>query len=268
MKKETFSSNWKLLSFSKKGKRNNNEDRIGYFDDWSATKGPICVFIACDGVGGTSGGAECAEEVVQAVYTKLQELISIYGLSIFKDSGSALLVSELTSLKVKSNISGATTLVALIFGVARLRNGYHCTAIWAGDSRAHIIDSKGQYLMLTKDHHDEEGRLTAAYVANGDGYCHGSLEIRHTVIPYYPLAFGVTTDGVHGKCVDVELCAFLAWCILQKGIDSDTFALATERFLAGNLSDNLSAIFLFRLVALPNQALMNILEQWSAGEYV
>jgi serine/threonine protein phosphatase PrpC len=152
-------------------------------------------------------------------------------------------------------------MVALMFCGHRFWNGYHCAVAWAGDSRAHLIDKQGNYLLLTQDHHDEVGNLTSAY-ATPDGRCRGDLDVRNFVFAHRPLALGVTTDGVHGKCTEEELRCFLSWSLLQRDMESKSFGDAAENFLENNLSDNLSAVFVMRRIGLPEKILRGALEQW------
>jgi len=264
MRKFIFDKKWELTAFSLIGSRERNEDRIVHSVEWTDGKTPVGIFIACDGVGGVSGGAECAEEVIRAAGVKIKFLLSVHGIALLKKTRCSLLASELKKLIINNRVSGATTMVVLLFSTRRFRNGYRCVVAWAGDSRAHIVDNDGNYIQLTRDHHDAEERLTAAYVAK-NGYCNGDVEVKHFLMTQCPLAFGVTTDGLHGKCTEEEFRSFLAWCILQKGLDNDVFAKAAERFLNKNISDNLSAKFFLRRFAIPESVLRNILEKWRAA---
>lgn len=261
MRVKTLSQHWKLLSFSLIGKRETNEDRLESFFQWPDERTPICVLIACDGVGIRDGGAECAMAVSQAIRDKLEELLSTHGLSLLKKSHNRLLKESLQQISIDPTRTGATTMVALIFCARRFWNGYHCVVAWAGDSRAHLVDNQGHYQLLTHDHHDEEGHLTAAYVTP-EGCCRGGLDVQSFVFAHRPLAVGITTDGVHGKCTEDELRCFLAWSLLQYDLDGKAFGDAAENFLEDNLSDNLSATFMSRRVGLPKAALQNVLEQW------
>lgn len=261
MRKHISDKKWELAAFSLIGSRERNEDRLVHFVEWADSKTPVSIFIACDGVGGESGGAECAEEVIKAAWLKIKHLLSDHGIALLKKTRGALLARELKNLTINGSVSGATTLVVLLFSIRRFRNGYRSAVAWAGDSRAHIVDIDGKYIQLTRDHHDEEERLTAAYVAK-NGNCEGDVEVRHFLMPQCPLAFGVTTDGVHGKCTEEEFRSFLAWCLLQKKLDNDIFAKAAEKFLNKNISDNLSAVFLMKRFAIPESTLRGILEKW------
>ncbi|MDD2899044.1 MAG: protein phosphatase 2C domain-containing protein [Desulfuromonadaceae bacterium] len=249
-------NNWNLLSVSEIGNRARNEDKISHFIRMVNCKTPVFAFIACDGVGGVSGGGEAAEIVATTVEKKLKALISKYGTLLFSNKYGAILRSKLKKLRIKNGICGATTMVALIFCTRRLQGRYRCIAIWAGDSRAHIIDGSGHYLQLTHDHHDDEGRLTSAYVAK-DGFCKANIEINNYIMNNLPLAFGVSTDGLHGKCRVDELRHFLSCCLVNKEIDSETFASWVQSFLEANISDNYSAIFLLRKTMLPLGILEN-----------
>lgn len=150
---------------------------------------------------------------------------------------------------------GGSTATAILFCLDRFHDGYHCISAWAGDSRIWLMNHSGILECLSKDDLNYDGLLTSWYDGRLGTFA-GYLHINTNTIPFEPLAFGLTTDGLHGSCTQEELCTFIAYCLLEQ--DSD-FCSVTEDFISNNLGDNASCVFSFRRKALPKKGLMRII---------
>lgn len=103
---------------------------------------------------------------------------------------------------------------------------------WAGDTRLHLLTKTVTLTPVTRDHSDEEGRLTR--FVDGHGHVRGGLDGEFSSIRS-AIAVVASTDGIHEACTPDELVAFITFCLSQKGID---VAHEIDDFLVNNLSDN------------------------------
>jgi serine/threonine protein phosphatase PrpC len=259
MNKNRWLENNVVLSSTNIGKRSSNDDRLKTFLIQSSENNLIICLIACDGVGGISGGGLCAELLCNEVALKLNQIITIEGRRLFYYRNKEILKNTISSIKLHDARIGASTLVVLVADLNRFRNGYRFITLWAGDSRSHIIDNGLVYHCLTDDHHDNEKNLTSYYKLADDKF-HGDVSCRFFSFVKMPLVFGVTTDGVHDKCTESELRFFLIYC-LYKSVDSnEMLSEYLNVFLKENISDNLSASFYFMKYKINITKLRNILE--------
>ena len=259
MNKNSILDNWIFLSSTDIGKRNANEDRLNSFFLLSAENNFIVCLIACDGVGGISGGSLCAELLCNEISSKINQLVKIEGRKLFYFRNLKKLKNTISCLRLEKNTEGASTLVVLLANLSRFRDGFRFITIWAGDSRSHIIDNDLVYCRLTEDHHDSDYNITAYYDLLADNFL-GEVSYRSYSFKNIPVIFGVTTDGVHDKCTENELQLFLIYC-LYKNVNSDAmFSEYFRIFLGENISDNFSASFIFTKYFKNTNQLKDILE--------
>jgi len=248
---------WSILCASRRGKRDRNEDFLTGRQFFKKLRPVFTLLLACDGVGGRPGGAECAHEIGIAVNQAVEKYLLRKGLASLGKADEAGLKEMILQVPVSkiTEKHAATTLALAIYDHRRGRSGRILIA-WAGDTQVRLMDDQGQCMTLTCDHLDEDNRLTAGYDA--DGRAHG-LEVGIVALSFLPLAVSITTDGVHEKCTPEEWRRFMAYCLLDRRMDDERFGNLLESFLEENISDNLSACVLLRRRQVPDVLLKQIL---------
>lgn len=237
---------WIRLASSKSGERHRNEDVVATHTI-PRRGGGIDVIAVCDGVGSRPEALECAQSVAQAAVRRTTKYLAARGHGALKPEDARILRDLLSRIRVRGiSKESATTLTLVLFERKPHRAGYGGLAIWAGDTRASLLEASGKLQSLTRDHHDEEGRLTC-YVM-GTGRVFGSLE--HSFFSSgSPCVLYVTTDGVHERCSLDELRSLGLYC-MDHGVRSDkVFSKILTQFLAENISDNFSAVIVYRLLS-------------------
>jgi len=252
-------NNFILLSSSNIGRCDINEDRLNSFIIVSKENDPIICFVLCDGVGSIQYGDLCAELLCNEISLKIHKLIEEEGRKLFYVRNRQKFKNYFNCLDIKACQEGASTLTILIANITRFKDGFRFLVLWAGDSRAHIIDHELNYHLLTDDHHDSEGRLTLYYDLLHNNFL-GDPSCRYFSFKRLPVAFGVTSDGVHEKCNEEELRLFLLWFLYKPTDSNDKFSEYLSRFLNVNISDNYSASFLFKKTGASMDRLKKILE--------
>jgi serine/threonine protein phosphatase PrpC len=235
---------WIKTLCSEVGKKDSNQDFVAA-RSFSSRRRKIDVLIACDGVGGHEGGAECSAAVGNAVLNAVENFLAR------RKSDRALdkkdldqLRKRITSLPPTNAPEGsATTLALVLFDRQKGRLGYSMVTAWVGDSHIHLLEVAGSSRRLTNEHHDDEGRLT--HYVTGSGRVHGGLEMG-LVTSKSLYAICLTTDGIHEKCRPEELYNFLLYCIDHKIREERSFSEAMTLFLGDNIDDNYSAVLLYR----------------------
>lgn len=240
-------SYWFSLAASRRGARDANEDFVAIrtlqYGIWRAK-----VLVACDGVASRPEGGACSSAVGEAAIESIQGYFKRRKSVLTLDAGDIeSLGKSLLSLPVEAvSPQSATTLAVALVYPRLLGRRWATLVFWAGDSRVYELDDSGTLHTLTKDHHDQEGRLTSYY--GGDGKMKGTLSWVYRERSAPPSAVCVTTDGVHERCRPEEIRHFLLYCMSQQ-IDSDE-QLSDElsEFLRLNISDNFSFVLYYRLV--------------------
>jgi hypothetical protein len=128
--------------------------------------------------------------------------------------------------------------------VGATTDGARVCVLWAGDSRAYVIDQAGVLVPLTVDDLDADDRLVR--YCGADGRLMGGL---HAGV-WRGRVGGilVCTDGVHQTCGPAELQEFVQWCVRNGVSDSAAFSSSLAEFLGENVSDNYSAGLWYRRV--------------------
>lgn len=148
----------KLYSYSHIGKKDNNEDSLGYSDQ---------VFIVCDGVGGAVRGEMASKNIVDFVTDNYCEL------SVGEETILQLLDSAQDQLNklvnAQDSLDGmATTLAAIFKGSNGLFTAH------AGDSRVYFVKPDAKVFWHTWDH-----SLVGSLVKSG--------EISHEAAAKHPM---------------------------------------------------------------------------------
>lgn len=239
---------WITLASSNCGTRADNEDYVES-RAYSYRRRRIEALVACDGIGGRPNGKDCATTVGQAALQMADNYLRK------RRSRRALnredlqqLVRRLHALRLHGiNPQSGSTLALVLFDLNEQKQGYNALVIWAGDTRVNLLDIAGQTRQLTKDHHDAEGCLTT--YLNGDGKVCGKLGAEYFTFSTLPCVISVTTDGIHDHCQPYELYQFLLYCLGQRFQRTEQLSAALSQFLQRNISDNYSAILLYRSLA-------------------
>jgi serine/threonine protein phosphatase PrpC len=235
---------WIQVSCSEEGQRSSNQDFVATY---SFRRGSLYIAVVCDGVGGRSFGGECARAVGGAAKRKVIEYFEqrpASGLS--KDDLPPLLETLASFDVVGMPEDSATTLGVVIFEGRKLDREHGLIALWAGDTRVSVLESCGTLRQISRDHRDEEGRLTR-YV-NGLGQVVGELEGSFIQLPR-PCAIAITTDGVHESCAPLELAEFFLYCSDHAIRTPRRLATDLTVFLGDNVCDNFSLSLLHRNVS-------------------
>lgn len=243
---------WVQLDSSSLGNRAGNED-IVMVSTCRYSKKRVSVLIACDGVGGRPGGGKCAKAISLAVRVVVERYLRKRRSARALDGEDAKrLTLRLHHLWIRGiDDASATTLALVLFDRCERKKGYKIITIWAGDSRAYLIDSKGELRKLTNDHHDAEGRLTSFFT--GDGRAHGEIGSLCVTLKGFPCVICITTDGVHESCTPDELKNFLLYCVNQGIRTREDLTIELSNFLRYNLSDNYSMILFYHPMSLRNR---------------
>lgn len=236
---------WVGIVSSNCGRRKSNDDFVAIRTYYHKRR-RITALIACDGVGSRPEGKACAiamgKESLQIIESYLRHRHSGKTLN---NNDAKRLASRLSNLNIKGiTNSSATTLVLALVDHRRRKSEHNIIVLWAGDSRAYILDIKGQAIQISLDHHDDEGSLTCYFT--GDGRLYGEIEATHYSLKNSLHAIWVTTDGVHAHCQPEELNHFILYCISQRFHDSDNLTQMLSEFLSDTMSDNFSLALLYQ----------------------
>ncbi|MDR1568190.1 MAG: hypothetical protein LBS33_05900 [Streptococcaceae bacterium] len=219
----------------------------------------ILILLACDGVGGLPGGRDCSKQLLEGLSKQLVETAKQFGRKLFFRNGINNFKKSFESINVEPG-TGASVMALMLVCLDRFYDGYRGLLAWAGVGRVLVLDSDGYYRRLTTDHHDEDKNITACFFLN-DGLFHGGPDYSPFLYRRLPLAFGVSTDGVHGKCREDALERFLAWCLLEPPLSDEDFVALVSRFISTNISDNYSMALALRSERLPKIKLTDILQR-------
>lgn len=237
---------WITLCCSRLGKRDLNQD-FASTTTLSFHGRRVEVLVLCDGVGGIPGSELCARRVGEAIGVMIKNYLKSRRSRRSLDHNDAkILKIHLENLSIDPTPAGSATTIAIgIFERTQRSGKSGIIALWAGDTRIHLIEQRGRSYQLTTDHHDEEGRLTS-YIRN-DGRLSGGLGAKF-FSSESPCALYATTDGVHESCRLDELAAFVMYCVYHQTKSHEVFSENIERFLGENVSDNFSAAVIYRLL--------------------
>jgi hypothetical protein len=237
---------WITLSCSCLGKRELNQDFVSTGTFFLRGR-RVEVIVLCDGVGGISGSDLCAKRVGEAAIRIVENYLrSRRSRRTLASIDAKALKLRLEKLSIDPAPLGSATTIAVGVLERTQRSGKSgIIALWAGDTRIHLIEKDGCNYPLTIDHHDEEGRLTS-YIRN-DGTLFGRLDVNFfsSAAPF--ILYG-TTDGVHESCRLGELVSFFLYCAYHKTRSSQVFSENLARFLSKNMSDNFSAAVVYQLM--------------------
>lgn len=145
------------VSFSEKGKRENNEDNFG------SLKGQV--YSVCDGVGGHEKGEIASEIVVNTFISKENSQLPLgYTLKLAEDDISNYISANPNSLGM------GTTLTVL-----QIRTNGICVG-WVGDSRIYQFRN-GEIIFQTKDHSWVNEAIAAGIITEQEGINHPKSNI-------------------------------------------------------------------------------------------
>ncbi len=226
---------WCFLNASCKGNRKSNDD---YIDKLiiSSKKLSYRAIVVCDGIGSIPNSGIASKYVSE----RLIEVISKYfkkrkSFGDLRKSDGDLIIRIIKSIGYISNIENKmykTTMALSIFTKRRSIN------IWSGDSRIYYLDEYSKIQVITKDHHDLEGKLLGYF--DGAGYSHGCLDLKFKSLPKKFNCIFLTTDGVHENCTESELENFIIYCISKNIKKNSNFENELNYFINNNVSDNYS----------------------------
>ena len=239
---------WVELSVTNRGLRASNDDFVADYK-WRGKKhGRVTLLIACDGIGSRPESAACAAAVGKAALDAALKFLRRRRSSLaLNTQDAARLADRLQSLDVR-NVPPAsgTTLVLLLFDHKRSKDGYTIITLWAGDSRAYLIDSKGLFRQLTSDHQTDERRITR--LIDGTGKARGGrVETDICKVALAPRAVCLTTDGVHEGRRSHELHQFLLYCLERRPRTEAQLSQFLTGFLDRNIKDNYSMSLMYRV---------------------
>lgn len=230
-------NSWQVVTSTHRGSKSENDD-FALAEIHRARRGRYATLCVCDGVGSFPGSGKCAQAVGRAMTTILSKMLlrrKRSSLDAFRLRNQV--ATELRSHIPKKSPSDATTPLATTLAAGIVDRNSLLT-IWAGDSRIYLLNEEGQLLLATKDHQDEQGRLSRW--VQGDGQIAGRLEANSLRFSSRPVAVCATTDGVHEHCQREELRQFLLYCVLSGVRDSQKLQNDLQAFLNVNVCDNYS----------------------------
>ncbi len=234
---------WISISFSNIGKRESNQDFV-YKESIKVKRRRIEVLLVCDGVGGRPNGEECSKEVGNEIIKVVKSYVSK------RKSAKALtkldtdIIKRLLSLLPKLNapVMSRTTATLMLIDRKNTKNGYSCISLWAGDSRAYLIEEEKQPVQISTDQYNSEGHLSVVF--GGDGKLYGELGRNFSVLKK-PILYCVTTDGMNSQLKG--LYKFFLSCVYHHINSDTTFEFQSTRFLSSIISDNYSSAMLYRI---------------------
>lgn len=234
--------NWTNIFFSNIGKRENNQDFI-CINSIKSKRRRIQLMLVCDGVGGRPNGKECSEivgcELSKQINSYLKKRKSKLSLSRLDTDKLLRIISNLPVLNGLSE--SRTTVSLLIVDKKETCRGYSCITLWAGDSRIYSVDTLGNAKQISKDQYDDNGHLSVVYT--GEGKLVGKLGYSFFTIKD-PLLFCITTDGMNSSLKG--LFNFFVACVYHGIYSNQEFEYQTTKFLGKLISDNYSAIMIYR----------------------
>jgi serine/threonine protein phosphatase PrpC len=222
---------WSIVSATEQGSRPENDDQIAVAT-WKHLQRRYYSMAICDGVGSITGSGACARRIAaRAIVATEAFVVSRTSARPLHPSEQRAFSDHLTTSLADADgpPSQATTFALTVFSD---RSGFF---VWAGDSRICALNDAGYLVQVTRDHHDQEGRI--ARFVRGDGTVVGGLETRYLEMDDVRAVLG-TTDGIHDSCSREELRSFLVYCMAGRVADAETLQSDVRAFLSQNISDN------------------------------
>ena len=220
---------WILRIVTDRGPRQRNDDAcLGA--EIPGRRGTTRLAIVADGIASSADGGAAARAAVAAARGVAEGWLRHIRRREFRRSDADDLARHLRRLPgVDVGIGAGTTFVLTLL------RGRTLLVLWAGDSRAGLLDESSRFHYLTDDHHDEEGAIRRWY--DGTGRLHGRLALKCVTLRHPPLAITLSSDGVHEACTETEMRSFLLYSI---GARTEGPVLDREfgEFLRPNLKDN------------------------------
>jgi protein phosphatase len=227
-------SNLKILSFSEKGQRLNNEDQIYH----KKLDGGGHLFLVADGMGGYEYGEEAAKTAINVIAKK------ICLIDLNNDENINVYFSEAHS-EINLNFDNAGTTIC---GLLLNENKVHI--FWTGDVKIFLVDDNGNYsnkehtlLRLLQDSetvvkNEEIGRLRNTVTRAIGGKLNNHIPEHLHLNLSNNFSGIICTDGVHQMYSEEEMFRIL-------NSDSDINILENIKEHAKLVSkDNYSAIFI------------------------
>jgi serine/threonine protein phosphatase PrpC len=237
---------WVELATTNDGTRKSNEDFVDRVK-WYGKRRRVTLLVACDGIGSRPDASACARGVGRAALEHAVRFLKRRNSTrALGPSDATKLAKRLRNLKVTGVKEGSgTTFVLSLFDHKRHRAGYSLVTLWAGDSRAYLLDSSGGLHQLTSDHQSDERRITRFY--DGLGRVRGGdVDASFYEVSSAPRAICLTTDGVHERCSPNELREFMLYCITRKPRTEPQLSHYLTGFLARNIGDNYSMSLMYK----------------------
>jgi protein phosphatase len=234
----------KIKSFSHKGTRSNNEDRLGYNKD---------SFVVCDGMGGHANGEIASKFVVDEVL----HLIEKKPLKITKETITEILETVQQNLNKKLEKQPELLKMGTTFtGVFFTKKSIYVAHI--GDSRVYVVRPAEEKIWHTWDHslvgglmqsgeitrekgrlHPMSNRISKAITANDNNKIVTADIVKFDAVKKGDLFF-LCSDGVNEAWPEHELLALL--CDVE--ISSETKLKQIEQQCAQESRDNNTAILI------------------------
>lgn len=222
------------------GRRAENQDAIFL----GSSAGPSsAILVCCDGIGSLPDAGNCAQtECDAAARTVLRYLRGAGAPHTIRSSDALNIAHRLSNLRLKGVVRTSGTTLAL-----SIVHGRRILVVWAGDTRAYLLDAGGLLRQLTTDHHDNDGRITQSIL--GTGEVQGGMSTYFEILDRPPVALFLTTDGVHESCSGSELRRFVFDCIERRIAGKPEFSKELEQFLGVNIHDNFSMALWYRMLS-------------------
>ena len=235
---------WNIRGVSNIGKRKSNQDYILY-NSIKRHKRIIDILILCDGIGEFAKSDKCSELVckksMSTICSYIKNRKSRKSLH-YKDLSK--LIPLLTNLNIQEiDEDAGTTFTAAIIDRKKSSKVFTIIYMWAGDSRIYIKKNNTNLELLTSDHTDYESAdkpLICSF--NEKGKVIGKIDFGVTYVKDFKY-LALTTDGIHDKCKNNELEAFLDYNYSVNKLTNKKLEDNLSYFLEKNISDNYSLIF-------------------------
>lgn len=237
---------WVELATTSGGTRKSNDDFVDYLK-WYGRRRRVTLLVACDGIGSRPEAGKCAQSVGRAALETVVQFLKRRNSSRALGARDATtLAKRLRKLKVRGvTEESGTTFVLSVFDHKRHKGGYSLITLWAGDSRAYLLDSRDNFRQLTSDHQTDERRITRFY--DGTGCVRGGEpDVAFCEVNAAPRAVCLTTDGIHERCRPNEFRKFLLYCVARRPRTEAQLAFYLSGFLARNIGDNYSMSLMYK----------------------